>query len=378
MTRRTYYTGKRPPNRDSYQTSNYTNLVPQNLLQAVAQPQPTFVNAFRQNIEIDSLDPDQTIVTPEEVPPNAKTAARAFLTGLSEQETPLIGFYAEEQSQEQVIEARQRARAATDLVTRRKPPKHNNPPAQPMLAFDQVLADLETQLQQQQRLIQGTLIQIVKCDWIATLKFNLCNSDGHDRTREPTEDIIVTSNTSRVQQLNLEIVTHTTPDRESTSSVCRHFTNENCRFYRRTGLRIDEADCATSYRHDQVQTGDNATRMVLGSSQKTYVGNPTNCVFTFFMSITVLEPESIRTTQSFLQLAPSIADIRIIAIAQPLPIHWIANAIPDLTNKVPSQFTTESILTNDESTVNTNKRTPTIKQRKRKRLTKLDPTESIK
>ncbi|KAA6384548.1 MAG: hypothetical protein EZS28_019925 [Streblomastix strix] len=100
-----------------------------------AQPQPTFVNAFRQNLEIDPLDPDQIIAAPEEVPPNAIKAALALLAGLSGQETSQIDFYAEEPSEEQVIEARQRARAATDLVTRRKPPKHNSPPAQPMLVL---------------------------------------------------------------------------------------------------------------------------------------------------------------------------------------------------------------------------------------------------
>ncbi|KAA6355279.1 MAG: hypothetical protein EZS28_049195, partial [Streblomastix strix] len=98
----------------------------------------------------------------------------ALLAGLSGQETVQIDFYAEEPSEEQVIEARQRARAATDLVMHRRTPKHNNPPVQPMLAFDQVLADLETKLLQQYKLLQGTLIQIVKRDWVATLKFNLC------------------------------------------------------------------------------------------------------------------------------------------------------------------------------------------------------------
>ncbi|KAA6393980.1 MAG: hypothetical protein EZS28_010494 [Streblomastix strix] len=141
MTRRTNFTCKRPTSRDSYQSPNYANIVPQNPLQVAAQPQPTLVNAFRQNLEIDPLDPDQTIATPEEVPSNAITAARTLLAGLSGQETSQIDFYAEEPSEEQVVEARQRARAATDLVTRRKPPKHNSPPAQPMLAFDQVLAD---------------------------------------------------------------------------------------------------------------------------------------------------------------------------------------------------------------------------------------------
>ncbi|KAA6386427.1 MAG: hypothetical protein EZS28_018044, partial [Streblomastix strix] len=114
------------------------------------------------------------IATPEEVPPNAITAALVLLAGLSGQETSQIDFQVEEPSEEQVVKARQRARAATDLVTHRKPPKHNNPPAQPMLAFDQVLAYLETKLLQQYRFLQGTLTQIVKRDWIATLKFNLC------------------------------------------------------------------------------------------------------------------------------------------------------------------------------------------------------------
>ncbi|KAA6393037.1 MAG: hypothetical protein EZS28_011433 [Streblomastix strix] len=43
-----------------------------------------------------------------------------------------------------------------------------------MLAFDKVIADLETKLLQQYKLLQGTLIQVVKRDWVATLKFNLC------------------------------------------------------------------------------------------------------------------------------------------------------------------------------------------------------------
>ncbi|KAA6357744.1 MAG: hypothetical protein EZS28_046729, partial [Streblomastix strix] len=107
-------------------------------------------------------------------PTNAITAARVLLTGLSGQIASQIDFYAEEPSEEQVVEAKQRARAATDMVTRRKPPKHNNPPAQPMLAFDQDLADLETELLQQYRLLMGILTQIVKRDLLATLKFNLC------------------------------------------------------------------------------------------------------------------------------------------------------------------------------------------------------------
>ncbi|KAA6315955.1 MAG: hypothetical protein EZS28_055334 [Streblomastix strix] len=51
---------------------------------------------FRQNMEIDTLDTDQTTAAPEEIPPNAITAARVFLAGLSGQETSQIDFYAEE------------------------------------------------------------------------------------------------------------------------------------------------------------------------------------------------------------------------------------------------------------------------------------------
>ncbi|KAA6384682.1 MAG: hypothetical protein EZS28_019788 [Streblomastix strix] len=57
----------------------------------------------------------------------------------------------------------------------KKPRKHNNAQALLMLAFDQVLAELETKLLPQYRLLHGTLTQIVKRDWIATLKFNLCS-----------------------------------------------------------------------------------------------------------------------------------------------------------------------------------------------------------
>ncbi|KAA6370446.1 MAG: hypothetical protein EZS28_034027, partial [Streblomastix strix] len=102
------FANKRPTVRDSHQTPNYSNLVLQNPLPVAAQPQLTFVNAFRKNLETDTLDPDQTIATPEDVPPNAITAARVLLAGLSGQEASQIDFYAEEPSEEQVIEAKQR------------------------------------------------------------------------------------------------------------------------------------------------------------------------------------------------------------------------------------------------------------------------------
>ncbi|KAA6358573.1 MAG: hypothetical protein EZS28_045900 [Streblomastix strix] len=81
MQRRSNFANKRSSNMDSYQTPNYANLVPQDPLQVAAQPQLTFVNAFRQNLEIDPLDPNQTIATPEEVPINAIAAERVLLAG---------------------------------------------------------------------------------------------------------------------------------------------------------------------------------------------------------------------------------------------------------------------------------------------------------
>ncbi|KAA6382726.1 MAG: hypothetical protein EZS28_021751 [Streblomastix strix] len=157
-----------------YQTLNYAKTVSQNTLQAIEQLQPKFMNAFRQNLEIDPLDLDKTIAKPEEVSPNAITAAPALMVGFQDHETQQIDYCAEEPSEEQVIEAIQHISAATDLVTRWKPPKHNNLPAQRMLAFDQILADLEMKLLQKYRLPEGILKKIVRYDWIATQKFNLC------------------------------------------------------------------------------------------------------------------------------------------------------------------------------------------------------------
>ncbi|KAA6356991.1 MAG: hypothetical protein EZS28_047482 [Streblomastix strix] len=125
------------------------------------------------DIEIDPLDLDFTIAIPKELPPNAITAALALLAGLSGKDTSQIDFYTEELSEEQVVEAGQRARAATDLVTQRKQPKHNNPPAQPMLAKNQVLADPKTRQLQQCRLLQENVMQIVKLNWITMNRMKL-------------------------------------------------------------------------------------------------------------------------------------------------------------------------------------------------------------
>ncbi|KAA6369353.1 MAG: hypothetical protein EZS28_035120 [Streblomastix strix] len=69
-------------------------------------------------------------------------------------------------------------------------------------------------------------------------------------------------------------------------------------------------------------------------------------------------------------------NVRIIAVLIFLSILRTTNTIPDLTNPIPSHSTTESVSTNDESTVNTNKQTPTTKQRKYERLTGHDSINS--
>ncbi|KAA6401056.1 MAG: hypothetical protein EZS28_003411 [Streblomastix strix] len=109
MKHRSNQTCQRPPNRDSYQTPNYANLVIQNPPQVDAQPQPTFVNMFRQITEIDTLDFNKTKATPEQEPSLAINAAWVLLAGFSGQKTSQIDIYAEEPSEEQVIDARQRA-----------------------------------------------------------------------------------------------------------------------------------------------------------------------------------------------------------------------------------------------------------------------------
>ncbi|KAA6393228.1 MAG: hypothetical protein EZS28_011245 [Streblomastix strix] len=338
MTRRTNFTNRRPSNSESPQTPNYANLVLQNPLQVAAQPQPTFVNTFRQNLEIDPLDPDQTIATPEEVPSNAKTAAQVLLAGFSGQEMSQIDFYAEEPSEVQIVEAKQRARTATDLVMCRKQSKHNNPSAQPMLAFDRVLADLETKLLQQYRLLQGILTQIVKRDWLATLKFNLCTcisiyetiykvnmmraqmdttEQGNLLKTQPSPIIHPWYNSQMLGQLS-----------ELSQIEGAHPASVDTLLTRIVGF-TGELD------HElKKQTAQQVIDMIRSKPQ-------------------IIPPE---WAQDLVRKpTPETQLTAIITTSIPLPKLWIANAIPDLTNSVPSYPITESIFTNDEPTVN-NKR----------------------
>ncbi|KAA6397260.1 MAG: hypothetical protein EZS28_007214 [Streblomastix strix] len=375
MTRRTNFTSKRPTSRDSYQTPNYANLIPQNPLQVAAQPQPTFVNAFCQNLEIDPLDSDQAIAKPEEVLPNTKTAARVLLAGLSGQETSQIDFYAEEPSEEQVVEARQRTRAAADLVMRRKPPKYNKPPAQQMLAFDQVLADLETKFPQQYRLLRGTLTQIVKRDWIATLKFNLCTfisiydtiykvymsralmdtTEQRNLLKSQLSQVICPGyNNQMLKSLRALPQTDGAHSASVDTLLTRiiGFTGELDQELKKLTVQQVVGKIRSKPKITQPEWAHDLTRKLTPQTQLT-------AFFTITESITTVELESIPTTLSLLQSTPSTIDKRIITTTMPLPIIRIANAIPDLTSLVPSYPTTESIFTNGERTVNTNKRIST-------------------
>ncbi|KAA6388231.1 MAG: hypothetical protein EZS28_016239 [Streblomastix strix] len=393
MTRGTNFTNKRPTSRDSYKTPNYASLVPQNPQQVATQPRPTFVNAFRQNLEIDPLDPDQTIATPEEVPPNAITAARTLLAGLSGQETSHIDFYAEEPSEEQVVKARQRARAATDLITRSKPPKHNNPPAQPMLAFDQVLADLETKLLQLYRLLQGILTQIVKRKWFATLKFNLCTfisiydmiykvnmtralmdttEQGNLLTTQPSPVIRPGYNNQMLRSLRA------LPQTEGAhpASVDTLLT----RIVGFTGELDQELKKLTAQQViDMIRSKPEIMppEWAQDQARKPTLETQLTAFFTTTESITTVELESIRTTEPFLQPASSTIDVWTATTTITLPILGAANAIPDLTSSVPSYPATKPLFTNDEPTVSTNERASTIKQPDRKRTTRPDLTRLI-
>ncbi|KAA6364785.1 MAG: hypothetical protein EZS28_039688 [Streblomastix strix] len=85
------------------------------------------------------------------------------------------------------------------------------------------------------------------------------NTVRNEGSRISTENTTVTSNTSRVQQLDSEIVISITLDRRSASGFRRYVINENCKLHRRTELGTEEADRTLSHRHDQEQAGDNAS-----------------------------------------------------------------------------------------------------------------------
>ncbi|KAA6367433.1 MAG: hypothetical protein EZS28_037039 [Streblomastix strix] len=197
-------------------------------------------------------------------------------------------------------------------------------------------------------MLQGTLTQIVKRYWAAILKFNF--------------------NTFRVRQLDAEIIESTTPDRRSTSYIGRCIIDKNFRFHWITKLIIKEADSAARNIFDLEQSRDNVIRMISSPREETNAGNSTDCFFTIFTSVTAVEPELICTIQSLLQPITSTINVRTKAITTHFPILWATNAILDLSNLVPGYATSESFFANKEITVNTNYRTQTTNEYKRKIL----------
>ncbi|KAA6402312.1 MAG: hypothetical protein EZS28_002157 [Streblomastix strix] len=394
MLRRTNYTNKRSLSGESYQTPNYANFEPKTPLQVAAQPQLTFVSAFHKNIQIDSLDLDQTIATPEEVPPNAITTIWAILTGLLGQETSQINFYAEEPPKEQVVKTRLRARESTDLMMCWRPPKHNNSPAQLMLAFNQVLADLETKLQRQQRLLQKPLKLIVKRDWVITPKFNLCMFLSiHDPA---CKDSMTSALMYSIKQGNLL--------KTQLSLIIRpEYNNQMLRSLRVLHLteRADPALVDTLHARIMCLTGkldqelkklivqqvidlirskpeimlpDWAQDIARKSTPETQLTE----FFTIFKSVTATKPEFVLTTLHPLQLTSSTINERIVVITIYLPIHQLFNTIPDLTNPLLGCSTTEFFFTNDEPTINTYELNSTTNERKLKRLIELQSTYSTR
>ncbi|KAA6399192.1 MAG: hypothetical protein EZS28_005274 [Streblomastix strix] len=104
---------------------------------------------------------------------------------------------------------------------------------------------------------------------------------------------------SRKQQQYVEVAISTTLDRRSASSISQHITNKNCNLHVKTGLGTEEANYIQSYRLDQVQARNNATRAVSRSLEETNARNPTDCVFTAVRSVTTVRPDSLCTIQSF-------------------------------------------------------------------------------
>ncbi|KAA6403046.1 MAG: hypothetical protein EZS28_001425 [Streblomastix strix] len=150
MNHKSNSTSKLPLSWDSNQTPNNANLVPQNPLQVAAQPKSTLMNAFCQNIEIDPMDPDQTIATPEEVSSNAITAERTFLAMLSGRETSRIDFYADKSLEDQVAEAKQHVnmtRALMDITEQGNLPKRQPSQVIHLVYNNQMLKQLRALLQ---------------------------------------------------------------------------------------------------------------------------------------------------------------------------------------------------------------------------------------
>ncbi|KAA6363905.1 MAG: hypothetical protein EZS28_040568, partial [Streblomastix strix] len=373
MTRWGNFASKRPTGRDSYQTLNCANLVPQNPLQVVAQPKPTLVNAFRQNLR-------QTHQTRTKQSQHQRKYRR---TRQQQHGCSWQGYLDKKlhksiftrrnhrkSKQQRLVNAQEQPRT---WQTRRKPPKHNNPLAQRMLAFDLVLADLETKLLQQYRLQQKTLTQIVKRDLLATLKFNLCTfiniydtiykvnmtralidttEQGNLLKTQPSPVIRPGYNNKLLRSLRALPQTDGAHPASVDTLLTRivGFTGElDQELKKLTAKQVIDMNGSKP----EIMPPDWAQDLV----RKPTSESPTDCVFTTTELITTVEPESIPTTESILQPVPSTVDVGIITITIPFPILRATNAIPNSTSSIPSYPTTKSVFSNGDPTVNTNERT---------------------
>ncbi|KAA6390044.1 MAG: hypothetical protein EZS28_014429 [Streblomastix strix] len=111
-------TSKRPSNINSYQALNCTRLVPQQSDCSRRLSAADACECIPSEFKDRSARLDKTITIPTSILSNVITAARVLQAGFSWQGTTQIDFYAQEPPQEQVVEARRRARAAADLAIR--------------------------------------------------------------------------------------------------------------------------------------------------------------------------------------------------------------------------------------------------------------------
>ncbi|KAA6368003.1 MAG: hypothetical protein EZS28_036469 [Streblomastix strix] len=247
-----------------------------------------------------------------------------------------------------------------------------------MLAFDQVLAYLETKLLQQYRLLQGTLTQIVKRDLLATLKFNLCTfiniydtiykvnmtralmdttEQGNLLKTQPSPVIRPAYNNQMLKLLRALLQTEGAHPASVDTLLTRivGFTGElDQELKKLTAQQV--IDMIRS--KPEIMPPDWAQDLVRRPTPETQLT-------AFLPLLSQLQQQSLNSyapLNPFLQPAPSTIDTGIITTIIPLPILRATNEIPDLTSSVPSYPTTKSIFTNGEPTVNTNMQTQTTKQ----------------
>ncbi|KAA6373366.1 MAG: hypothetical protein EZS28_031108 [Streblomastix strix] len=206
---------------------NYANLVPQNPLQLAAQPQPT--NTRRGADERDSSSTGALGWTFR-----TRNVANRFLRGKTvrrasgrSKTTHKCGHRLDDEKK--AAETQQ----SISTTNARFGPSFRRSGIE--IAATVQIATGNTDIDRKTILDNNTEIQFMHIH--KHIRHDLqgkhdASADRHDRTREPTEDSTVSSNTLSIQQLNAEVAMSIVPDRGSTSGFNRYIINENCRFYR--------------------------------------------------------------------------------------------------------------------------------------------------